>query len=508
MDCIITIELGTNAVRVFAFDLSGNRIGFAKGHYPTFHEKPDQSEQDPEQMFITMLYVLKNLLNDKVHPKKYTVACICFSASMHSLLAVDKSGVPLGNSITWSDNRGKKEASELKNSALGSAIYSATGTPIHPMSSLIKIAWMKNNQPEKFNRANKFMPVKTYIIQQLTGACIIDYSIASAMGLMNIKSLKWDDAALEFAGITPQKLPDLVPVTYAEVKLKQEYQKALKLSPTTKILVGSSDGCMATLGAGVWNNEKATITIEDSGAFRVIGTEIIDDPKQQIFNYVLTDKYFVSGGPTSNGGVVFEWFSKQFGDFKNAFDIEHAMDALIREAGQVPVGSEGLLFLPYLHGERAPIWNANARGCYFGINIRHDSRHFIRATIEGILYEMYSIGKTLEKHRVIKGLSINGSFASIPLCTQIIADIFNIPVSTLSNGDSIGVGAFLLSATEMGMFPGLEEASKFVKMHQTFLPEARDHQIYSSYFKIFENLISKVGEEFDAISGLQEKFSR
>jgi len=507
MDCIITIELGTNAVRVFAFDLAGNRVAFAKGHYPTFHEKPDHSEQDPEQMFITMLYVLKNLLNDKVYPKKYMVSCICFSASMHSLLAVDKDGVPLGNSITWSDNRGKKEAADLKVSPMGSQIYSATGTPIHPMSSLIKIAWMKNNQPEKFSRTSKFMPIKSYIIQQLSGACVIDYSIASATGLMNIRNLAWDTNALDFAGITPERLPDLVPVFFSDIVLKKEYQKALRLSPSVKILVGSSDGCLATLGAGVWENGKATITIEDSGAFRVIGNEIIDDPRQQIFNYVLTDKYFVSGGPTSNGGVIFEWFTKQFGDFKNAFDIDYAMDTLIREAEEVPVGSDGLLFLPYLHGERAPIWNANARGCYFGINIRHDRRHFIRATIEGILYEIYSIGKTLEKHRTINGLSINGSFASIPLCTQIIADIFNMPVSTLSNGDSIGVGAFLLSATEMGMFSGLEEASGMVKMHHTFLPKITDHQIYSDYFKVFESLISKIGDEFDAVSDLQQKYN-
>ncbi|MEP6613840.1 MAG: gluconokinase [Mucilaginibacter sp.] len=507
MNCIITIELGTNAVRVFAFDLSGKLIGFAKGHYPTFHEKPDHSEQDPEQMFITMLYVLKNLLNDKVYPKKYVVSCICFSASMHSLLAVDKDGVPLGNSITWSDNRGKKEAADLKKLNLGTEIYTATGTPVHPMSSLIKIAWMKNNQPEKFRRASKFMPIKSYILQQLSGACVIDYSIASATGLMNIRNLAWDATALDFAGITAEHLPELVPVFYSNFVLKKEYQKALRLSPSVKILVGSSDGCLATLGAGVWENGKATITIEDSGAFRVIGNEIIDDPKQQIFNYVLTEKYFVSGGPTSNGGVVFEWFTKQFGDFKNAFDVDYAMDALIREAAEVPVGSDGLLFLPYLHGERAPIWNANARGCYFGINIRHDRKHFIRATIEGILYEMYSIGKTLEKHREIDSLSINGSFASIPLCTQAIADIFNKPVSTLTHADSIGVGAFLLSATEMGMFPGLEEASKMVKMHNTFLPKTNDHQVYTRYFNVFESLIAKVSDEFDAISDLQEKYS-
>jgi len=194
MDCIITIEIGTGAIRVVAFDLKGSILGSSKGSYPTFHAKPDYSEQDPEQMFITMLYVLKNLLNDKVYPKKYTVSCICFSASMHSLLAVDKDGVPLGNSITWSDNRGKKEAADLKSSPMGSEIYSATGTPIHPMSSLIKIAWMKNNQPEKFSRTSKFMPIKSYIIQQLSGACVIDYSIASATGLMT--ESRWSISSL------------------------------------------------------------------------------------------------------------------------------------------------------------------------------------------------------------------------------------------------------------------------------------------------------------------------
>ena len=130
-DCVITIELGTNAVRVFAFDLTGNIIGSAKGAYPTFHPEPDYSEQDPEQLFITMLYVLKNFLNDTVYAQKFKVTTICFSAAMHSVLAIDKNGIPLGNVITWADNRGKNEAKSLKNSSPGKTIYKATGTPIN-----------------------------------------------------------------------------------------------------------------------------------------------------------------------------------------------------------------------------------------------------------------------------------------------------------------------------------------------------------------------------------------
>ncbi len=504
-DCVITIELGTNAVRVFAFDITGNLVGSAKGAYPSFHPEPDYSEQDPEQMFITMLYVLKNFLNEKVHAEKYKVINICFSASMHSVLAIDKNGVPLGNAITWADNRGKNEAKELKGSSIGKTIYKATGTPLHPMSPLVKITWMKNKDKERFKRTHKFLSIKTYIIQQLTGEYIIDYSIASATGLFNIHKLKWDTDALAYAGISSSKLPELVSVFHSAGKLRKEYQTSLGLSADTKIIAGSSDGCMATLGAGVWSEGKATITIEDSGAMRVVGKQILKDEKQRFFNYVLTEGYYVSGGPTNNGGVIFEWFAKQFGDFKYAYDIENCMEELINDASKVAAGSDGLLFLPYLLGERAPIWNANARGVYFGLNINHEQKHFIRATIEGILYEMYSIGKMLEEHRDIKSLSVNGSFGTIPFCSQMIADIFNKPVGISKNTSSVGLGAFLLSATDMGIYKNLEDAAKSVEFAETFKPNKQNNDVYRKYADVFEKLSTKFTAEFEAIANLQQK---
>jgi gluconokinase len=504
MKCIITIELGTNAVRVFAFDLNGNVIGSQRGYYPTFHTQPDYSEQDPDQMFITMLYALKNLLNEQIHPKKYKVVSICFSSSMHSVLAVDKSGNPLGNAITWSDNRAKKETDKLKTSALGKTIYTATGTPLHPMSPLMKIAWIKNNDKERFRQTSKFLSIKSYIIKQLTDEYIIDYSIASATGLLNIHKIKWDADALKFAGINPAMLPDLAPVFTPLAKLKKAYQSSLGLTADTKIIVGSSDGCMAILGDGVKGEGKATITIEDSGAVRVMGDKVLKDDKQRFFNYLLTEGCYVSGGPTNNGGVIFEWFSKQFGDFKNPFDIEYSMQELIAEASKVPAGSEGLLFLPYLLGERAPIWNAYAKGAYFGLNINHERKHFIRATIEGILYEIYSIGKTLEENRGIKRLSINGSFATIPFCTQMIADIFNKPVQLRQNFHSVSYGAFLVAATEMGIYKNLDEAAKTVVLPDEYLPEKQNHNAYMNYFKIFERLSTKLAPEFEEIANLQK----
>jgi len=506
MDCIITIEIGTGAIRVAAFDLKGTVLGSSKGSYPTFHAKPDFSEQDPEQIFITMLYILKNFLNEKIYPKKHKVLCICFNSAMHSVLPIDKNGVPIGNAIVWSDNRAKKEADELKHSALGKSLYRTTGTPIHPMSPLNKITWLKNNDKERFAATKKFLSIKTYIIQQLTGEYIIDYSVASATGLLNIRTLNWEPDALKHTGITKEKLPDLVSVFYSPAKLKKEYQSSLGLHDKVKIIVGSSDGCMATLGAGVWGDGKATVTLEESGAVRVIGKEVLQDKKQRLFNYLLTENNYVSGGPTNNAGSVFEWYAKQFGDFKKAFDLEGCMENLINDAGKVPAGSAGLIFLPYLQGERAPIWNANAKGVYFGLNIKHEQQHFVRATIEGILYAIYSIGKTLEEHRTFKSLSANGTFASYPFWTQMMADIFNKPVHIKqgSGSDSVALGGFLLSATEIGIYKNLDEAAETVKLPDSFLPKKQDHNMYMKHYAIFERLSVKLFDEFEAIADLQQ----
>lgn len=504
-ECIITVELGTNGVRVMAFSLTGEVIASMKGSYPTFHTEPDYSEQDPEQIFITMLYVLKNLLTERVHPRHYHVVSMCFSASMHSVLPIDRNGEPLGNVITWADNRGKKEAFELKNSPLGKKIYDATGTPIHPMSPLVKIAWLSRNDSERFMNTYKFLSIKSYILQQLTGEYVQDYSLASATGLLNIHKRAWEPEALSFAGIKEDALPEVIPVFASPGKLRKEYQKSLGLPANLRMLIGSSDGCLATLGGGVWEEGKATITIEDSGAMRTVGKVVIRDEKQRFFNYLLADNYYISGGPTNNGGVVFEWFTKQFGDFKGPFDMDHAMENFMREAASVSAGSEGLIFLPYLLGERAPIWNANARGSYFGINIKHEKQHFVRATIEGILYEVYSIGRILGEHRKIDALTVNGSFASLPLFAQMIADIFNKPVNTGTNPDSIARGAYLLSAIDLGIYKNIDHAARSIDLPVSFKPQLHNHVTYQKYFPIFDRLSSKLYDEFEAIANLQHE---
>jgi gluconokinase len=504
MDCLLTIDINTSAVKIHAFDMNGRVICWKKGSYPTFHPQPDYSEQDPEQIFITTLYILKNLLNEHIHPKKYKVKAVCFSSSMHSVLPVDKSGNPLGSAIIWADNRGVKEAEYLKTLPKHQSIFHTTGTPIHPMSPLIKITWLKNHDKERFAQTSKFISVKEYVIKQLTGEYVIDHSIASSTGLFDIHKLKWHQESLDFAGISTQQLSAPVSIFNDDIQLKKEYCVTLGLSPKTKLIIGSSDGCLATLGAGILGEGKATITIGSSGAVRVAGRQVLRDEKQRFFNYLLTDGYYISGGPTNNGGVVFEWFARQFGDFSEDLEFEDILNDLFKIASQVKPGADGLLFLPYLLGERAPLWNANARGMYFGLNINHEQKHFVRATLEGILFEIYSIGKILETHRNFEDIYINGAYASLPLWTQILADMFGKTIHINDNHDSVAMGTALLGLTKLGIYSNLEEASATVKSIETYQPNPQNHETYMKYFKIFERLSHKLSEDFEEIVLLQQ----
>ncbi len=503
MDCLITIDINTSAVKIHAFDMNGGLLCAKKGSYPTFHPQPDYSEQDPEQIFITTLFILKNLLNEHIHPNHYQVKAICFSAAMHSVLAVDKKGNPLGNAIIWADNRGVKEAELLKTSEWADSLFQATGTPLHPMSPLAKVAWIKHTDPERFAKTDKFISLKEYVIKQLTGEYLIDYSMASSTGLFDIHTLTWYQPALSFAGISPEHLSTPVSVFYDGCSLKKEYCFSLGLSSSTKLVIGASDGCLATLGAGIIGSNNATITIGSSGAVRVAGHQVLYDADTYFFNYLLAEGYYVSGGPSNNGGVVFEWFARQFGDFSGGLDFEEVVQDLLKEASQVSVGANGLLFLPYLLGERAPIWNANARGMFFGLNINHQHKHFVRATIEGILFEIYSIGKTLESHRNFDSIYLNGSYASLPLLAQILADMFGKTLYLNNHKDSVALGTALLCLTQLGIFSSLEEASATVQSQESYLPNSQNHATYAKYFTIFEQLSTKLNNEFEAIVALQ-----
>jgi gluconokinase len=503
MECVITIEIGTSAAKVVAFDYQGNEIVYKKGSYPTFHPQPDFSEQDPEQVFITVLFVLKSILNDPAFNKKYVVTSICLSSAMHSVLPVDNKGVPLGNAIIWADNRADEIANELKNSSIGKQIYQNTGTPIHAMSPLAKITWIKRQDPKRFEKTSRFISLKEYFIFQLTGEYMIDYSLASATGFFNFNTLAWEEESLKFAGVDKSYFSTPVPIFDSSLKIKDTFIKSLRLLPNTRLIIGSTDGCLATLSSGVLNDRQATISITSSGAVRTVGKECLTDEKGQFFNYLLDKNFFISGGPTNNGGVAFEWATRLLGYVDVTNEFESSFNKILNEVSKVKPGSEGVLFLPYLLGERSPIWNSDARGMFFGLNITHEPKHLIRATIEGIIFEILSIGNAIRKYRSFDYLHVTGSYATHPFWAQLISDIFGMTVSVSNYRQSSNLGAAMVALTSIGVYDNLESAGDLVIKGIDLHPSMDDNKIYDKYHRIFESLTQKLGDEFHEISKLQ-----
>lgn len=506
MEYIIGVDIGTTSTKSIAFDLKGNVLIRKNIGYPVYNPEPTWSEQDPEEIFKAVVDSIKAVVEEN-NIQKNKLLGVGFSSAMHSLIAVDKEGNNITNCIIWADTRSKEYAEYIKKSAIGHKIYMRTGTPIHPMSPLCKLVWMKDNLKNVYEKAYKFLSIKEYVFHKLFGKYLVDHSVASATGLFDIYDLKWNKEALELAGITEERLSMPVSTTYSITGLKDEYSNYLQIGKDIPFVVGGSDGCLANLGANAIKPGDAAVTIGTSGAIRIISDKPNNDKSERIFSYVLTENHYVLGGPVNNGGIVLRWFRDNF----SPEEIEEAKklnidpyDIMTEQASKVAAGAEGLLFLPYLLGERAPYWDANSKGVYFGINIKHKREHFLRALLEGIIFAIYSVGKALQETTGhIETIYATGGFVRSTLWVQILSDVFNKKVVIAESYESSCLGAAVLTMKSLGIINRIEEVEKLVPISKTYEPDAQNHKIYMDLFQIYERLYPKLKDEFYNISQLQ-----
>jgi gluconokinase len=506
MEYIIGVDIGTTSTKSIAFDLSGNVLIRKNIGYPVYNPEPTWSEQIPDEIFDAVLNSIREVVEEN-NLQENRLLGVGFSSAMHSVIAVDKQGNNITNCIIWADTRSKEYAEYIKKSKVGHDIYMRTGTPVHPMSPLCKLLWIKDNMKGVYENAYKFISIKEYVLYKLFGEYIIDYSVASATGLFDIYDLKWNKNALDLIGISAEKLSMPVSTTYSIKGLKEEYSSSLQISKDVPFIVGGSDGCLANLGANAIKPGDAAVTIGTSGAIRIISDKPNNDVEERIFSYVLTEKHYVLGGPVNNGGIILRWFRDNFSDN----EIEEAKslnidtyDIMTEQAAKVVPGAEGLLFLPYLLGERAPYWDANSKGVYFGINIKHKREHFLRALLEGIIFAIYSVGKALEETTGhIETIYATGGFVRSSLWVQILSDVFNKKVVIAESYESSCLGAAVLTMKALGIIEKIEEVEKLVPISKVFEPDLENNKVYMELFQIYERLYPKLKDEFYNISKLQ-----
>lgn len=507
---IVAADLGTTSTKTLVIDRDGRIIASHAVEYPLFTPRPDVAEQNPDEIFQALLDAIKAVMV-KSGVSSDQVLCVSFSSAMHSLIAIDRDLNPLTRCITWADNRSAAYVNILNKEYNGHDIYLNTGTPIHPMSPLLKLMWLKDHRPDLHQSAYKFIGIKEYVFAKLFGKLVIDYSLASATGLFNLRSLSWDEQALETAGISQEQLSEPVTTTYKLEGMKREYALAMGLRDNTPFVIGASDGVLANLGAGAIEPGIYAATIGTSGAVRGVVREPITDPQGRLFCYALKEDFWCVGGSINNGGIMFRWVRDQLATAEAEEGRRLGMDPydyLTQIAEGVPPGSDGLIFLPLLAGERAPYWNANARGVFFGLSLYHEKKHMIRSVLEGVMYRIHSVATALEELcGETKEVRASGGFARSPFWLQIMSDVLNAHVAVPDSIESSGLGAAQLGLLAMGEIKDFSKVHHWLHMHHYHDPYESNVAIYRKLTPIYNSVYFRLRHEFDEIAEFQSLYA-
>jgi gluconokinase len=484
---ILGVDIGTGSTKAVAVDFTGDAMGMSQHYYPVKSPQPGYSEQDPE----LILQAFNSCITDMVTKTGYAPYAISFSSAMHSVIPVNRDGKPLANMITWADSRAEDIAQKIRASAQGPGIYKTSGTPIHAMTPLCKLIWLRENQPELFKTTYKFISIKEYIWYHLFSDYQIDYALASATGLFDIIKLSWNLQACELAGITTDQLSKPVNTTYNRADLNPSAAASLKLGTDTRFIIGASDGCCANLGSYVTSAGTASLTIGTSGAIRVTGSQPVCNFEAMIFNYLLDEKTFVSGGAVNNGGIVLNWLIKSFLDKKLPGHSDY--DDVFSQMATITAGSDGLIFLPYLYGERAPLWDTKSCGVFFNIKPQHTQAHFLRAGLEGICFALKDVLQTLERSSpTINQLNISGGFITSTVWTQMLADITGKKLAIVQQEDASAIGAVFLAAEALDLNSSIKKPPTINET--TIIPNEQNYKTYTRSFELFRRLYKDLKE--------------
>jgi gluconokinase len=504
MAVYIGVDIGTTSTKTIAYGDGGRLLAEISEGYDLRSPHPGWAEQDPEEIFDAVLGTLSGVVEEVKTENHGEISGVSFSTAMHTLMGLDTDGRPLTASITYADNRATEQAARIRDEMEGRAIHQRTGTPIHPMSPLSKLLWFRERDADTFNRAARWVSIKEYVFYRLFGEYVVDHSIASATGLFNLEKLTWDDGVLEMLWLSGEELSRPVPTTHIVEGLEPEYADRLGLDRGTPFVVGANDGVLANLGVGATEPGAVACSIGTSGAVREVVVRPEIDDERRLFCYALTEDRWVIGGPINNGGIALRWMRDGLCPDLRATAREQGRDPydLMGEmAAGVPAGSGGLIFLPYLTGERAPHWNADVSAVFFGLTLGHRREHLIRAVMEGVIYQMYSVALALED---VAGepheIRATGGFANSALWRQIMADVFRREVAFPDSYEGSCWGAALLGMKALGAIDSLDVSRQMTKISTRHRPDEDSARVYEELMKIFIRLYERLEPEFAAIS--------
>jgi gluconokinase len=502
VDVVIGLDVGTTATKAVSVGPDATVRATASVGYPLLVPSPGRAELDPVRLQEAALRSLGDVVG-QAHAGGDRVVGICLSAAMHGLVSLAADGTPRGPLVTWADGRAGPEARLLAEGSAG-CLHERTGTPVHPMSPLTKLVWWRAHEPADFAATPRWGGVKEITVSALCDAeFLIDLSCASATGMYDITARQWDAEALELTGVRPDQLAEVVPTTHALPGLRRDVARAVGLPPGTPVVMGASDGPLANLGLGAVGEGVAAVSLGTSGAIRAVRASPAVDAARRLFCYALTEDRWVLGGAVNNAGSVVRWATGALGAAA-AEDTDAARDAadaaLLEEAAAVSPGSDGLLCLPYLLGERAPWWRSGLHGAWIGLRRDHGRGHLVRSAVEGVCQQLALVRLALADAGVaVKEVRATGGALESPVWRSVLAAALDLPVGLAASPEGTGTGAGLLGHHALGGLADLDSVAGLVTVDAGEPPDPQAVAAYAALRPLVERCTEELTDVFAAL---------
>ena len=485
MELLLGIDIGTSACKIAIFQKDGIIVASGTADYPVYYPKQGWAEQNPDDWWDAVCKTIKTLLK-KYEIQPSDIAGIGIDGQSWSAIAIDKQGEVLTNTPIWLDTRSSNVCEKLKKQFGEDIFFQMSGNPLQPFYATGKILWYKEEMPDVYKSIDKILQSNTFIAYRLTGGITQDISQSYGIHCFDIREGIWDEEMCRTLGIPRNFLPEIVPCHQIVGHVTKEAAKLTGLNAGTPVVAGGLDAACGTLGAGVLHTGETQEQGGQAGGMSICMDAYTADPRLILSYHVVPGKWLLQGGTTGGGGVM-RWFNREFADTSSLMQLNEI-------AGKVPEGSDGLVFLPYMAGERCPVWDKNAKGVYYGIDFSKTKGHFVRAAMEGVAYSLkHNLDVAESKGVEVGELRSMGGSANSLLWTQMKADITGKRIVVPSSDTATTLGAVILAGVGVGIYDSFEQAVRMtVKTTRSHEPDMEKHEKYkvnySTYLELYESL--------------------
>lgn len=493
MSYLLGIDIGTSNVKVLLISTDGGLVASETDTYPLYSPQQGWSEQNPGDWWKSTKEAIRTIIA-KNNINSSAIKGLSLSGQMHSLVMLDKNMEVIRPAILWNDTRTTKQCEKIYEAVGGlKNLINMVSNPALEGFTAPKLLWVRENEPANYQKIRYIMLPKDFIRYKLTGQIKSEVSDNAGTLLFDVENKTWSNNILKKLDIDSNILPDSLYSTDIAGYITKEVEKETGLKEKTPVVAGGADNACGAVGSGIIKDGRVMVSIGTSGVVLAQSNNPTPDIKGRIhlFNHAYPDKFYMMGVMLSAAGS-FNWLKEKLYD--NQYDISH----LNKIAAKAKPGSEGVIFLPYLNGERTPHADANARGVYFGLSNKHDIKHIVRSTMEGVTFGLKDSFELIKERGInIKQVRVIGGGAKSNLWCQILADILKKEVSLINIEEGPAFGAALIAGVGVGAFDSFEKAeSNFIKIKKTVEPDRKNYDIYEHNYGIYQKLYRSLKEDF------------